>query len=221
MKFKVEAYLDILGDERYRLQQDGEWRLVGRGLTRNVNEWDPHDDSQPTDKLFETLEDTKAIVCQKGELYFGDRMCRVNPSSIAFGEENIAELKPKVYRETKPRQFGREELRSVIAKGDNSCINALVLDLEGYFQLVYFFDAGRKLAPYAVRHEAFAPFRGYVGRKAAADGQFIRETYFTMLENWITHLYNNELDNFADYPVRHKSEEELWKEVEMLTKHLK
>lgn len=221
MKFKVEAYLGFLGEERYRFQQDDSWRQIGNPLTRNRDDFDPYDDLQPTDKLFETLEDTRIIVCQKGELYFGDRMCKVNPTSRTMGEKDIADIQPKVYRETKPRQFDREEMRDVISHGDDSCINTLVLNLEGYFQLVDSLEAQRKLAPYAVRHEVFAPFGGYVGRKAAADTQFIRETYFTMLENWVTHLYNNELDNFADYSIRQKSEAELWKEVEMLTRHLR
>ncbi len=221
MKFKVEAYLGSLGEERYRLQSDASWRQIGSLLTRNGDDFDPYDDIQPTDKLFEALEDTRVYVCHKGELYFGDRMCKVNPSSRTMGEKDIADIQPKVYRETKPHQFNREEMRSVIARGDDSCVNALVLDLEGHFQLVDFYLARRKLAPYSVRHESFAPFNGYVGREAVKDGEFIRETYLAMLENWVAHLYNDELDNFADCRMERKSEAELWKEVEMLTRHLK
>ena len=221
MKFKVEAYLGSLGEERYRLQNDESWRQIGSLSTRNGEIFDPYDDLQPTDKLFEALEDTRLIVCHKRELYFGDRMCKVNPTSMIMGERNIAEIKPKVYRETKPHQFNREEMREVIANGNDSNVNALVMDLEGHFQLVDFIKTKDRLAPYAVRHESFAPFNDYVGREAAKDKEFIRETYFAMLEEWIVHLYNDELDNYTDGRTERKPEAELWKEVEMLTKHLK
>ncbi len=221
MKFKVEAYLGFLGEERYRLQSDDSWREIGSPLTRNGEGFDPYDDLQPTDKLFEVLEETRIYVCRTGELYFGDRMCKVNPTSRTMGEKDIADIQPKVYRETKPHQFNRDEMRSVIAHGDDSCINALVLDLEGHFQLVNSSEAQRRLAPYAVRHESFAPFSNKVGKKAVLDRQFMTEVYFTMLEGWVTHLYNDELDNFVEGRECRKSEAELWKEVEMLTKHLK
>ncbi len=221
MKFKVEAYLGFLGEERYRLQQDDSWRQIGSVLTRNGNGFDPYDGLQSTDKLFDVLEETKIYVCRTGELYFGDRMCTVNPTSRTMGEKDIADIQPKIYRETKPNQFNRDEMRSVIARGDDSNVNALVLDLEGHFQLVDSSEAQRRLAPYGVRHESFAPFNDYVGPEAVKDGEFIRETYFAMLEEWIVHLHNDELDNYTDGRTEQKSEAELWKEVEMLTKHLK
>ncbi len=221
MKFKVEAYLGFLGEERYRLQQDDSWRQIGSPLTRNGERFDPYDDLQPIDKLFETLEDTQLIVCHKGELCFGDRVCKVNPTSRTMWEKDIADIQPKVYRETKPHQFNREEMRSVIAHGDDSRLSALMLDLEGNFHLVDFFETRQPLALYAVRHEAFAPFNDYVGPEAVKDSEFIRETYFAMLEEWIVHLHNDELDNYTDGRTEQKSEAELWKEVEMLTKHLK
>jgi len=42
-----------------------------------------------------------------------------------------------------------------------------------------------------------------------------------MLEGWITHLMNNELDVYVDDCLRNSTEKELWQKVEMLTMHLK
>lgn len=208
MKFLVEAHIGI-GEERYRLQNDGGWRLLnGKSLSNGdyaVTEFSHAALALPRDKSIE----------------LGGKKYIANPTMSSVGDliTKTAFVNPYVHRIHKPRLFTPEELETVIARGDDRKYNALVLDLQGYFRLLPRLEV-TALTPLAVRHETFCPGNDYVGGQAAADDDFINRMYRCTLESWVEHLQTGAVDIFNDELVGKKSEEELWEEVEELTRHL-
>lgn len=73
----------------------------------------------------------------------------------------------------------KEQLRQVIASGDDSRTNQLVLTKDMTFGLVKF-PAGNG-NEFAVVHAAFIGGNGYVGPSAAADDKFIEGAYSDMM----------------------------------------
>ncbi len=202
MKFTVEARL--FGEGAYRLQEDGSWRNLGRER-----------ELQEGDRIFGKLYETTSFVFYQGELELGLEVYLVNPKLSGLGSKE-AYIEAIVHREKKPRHFSREELERAIREGDDRRNNSLVLDLEGYFRLLSFEEAMRRLSPIAVRHETFIAGNDYVGREAVKDKEFIEETFLAMLGGWIRHLESGELGVYVDY-VGTKGEKELWRKVEELT----
>lgn len=223
MKFRVEAYVGLLGEKRYRLQRDGSWRRLKKSaLGRNYPEFDRRDEPSPEDRLFEELRETAPYVLRKGRMELEGRTYEVNPKGGGLAELGLSvDIKPKVCRITRPKVFSIRELEGVIASGDDSRHNSLVLELRGYFGLMEFEEAREELAPVAVRHETFCAGNDYVGFRAARDRRVMGETYLSSLEGWIAHLMTDELNVYQDHLEGKKSEAELWQEVNYLTRHLR
>ncbi len=222
MKFLLEAYVG-LREDRYRLQQDNSWRSLPSHLTRNYLVFNPEDNYSSIDRFFSTLNEMKplsssltSISCEQGQYkvhQHGTDYCIPESEPTAF-------LHPKIKRETKPHRFTKAELKEVIAADTDKYHNTLILTLDGYFELWSPKDAQKLYSPIAVRHESFVAGNDYVGKQAALDNGFINQTYLTMLEGWVTHLMNFELDVYQDDYDGKKTESQLWAEVENLTKHL-
>lgn len=220
MQFLVEAYIGS-GLQRFRLQKDETWRKIESPLSRNYPQYSSNDSYSEQDKLGECLEDIQHYVEQKGMIVLGDNTYEINEHRCFLADMiHRVFMYAKVKRMMRPRQFSCQELRGIIASGEDNHDNRLVLTLDGYFEFLTP-EEEIKLSPIAVRYETFCTENGYVGFRAARDDKFIQETYSGMLEGWVTHLMNNELDVYVDYSQGNKTERELWQEVEMLTRHLK
>jgi len=209
MKFLVEAQVGI-GEERYRLQKDGGWRLLnGKSFSETdyaVDEFSHAALALPRDKSIE----------------LGGKTYVANPTMSTVGDllHRTAFVQPYVHRIHKPRRFIREELEKVIAQGDDQKYNVLTLNLEGYFHLLPRMDV-TVLTPIAVRHETFCPGNDYVGGRAAADDNFLNLMYLCTLESWVQHLQTGEVNIYNEELVGEKSEEELLEKVTELTRHLR
>lgn len=223
MKFRIEALVK-LGIERYRLQKDETWKHIGSDLTRNSPKFDRIDHKSPDDLLFDDLLDAGHYISGlPGKIKLGNKKYEYNKSSGSLQEIHMsAEIKPRVYRLTKPRKFSEEEVRTAIRLGKDNVNNTLIVDLEGRVKLKQFNTfAVSDMVPIAVRNEAFCAGNEYVGIEAAADDKHVRKQYISLLEGWIVHLLKGDLNVFQGYVVGKMPEKELWKEVEYLTKHLK
>ncbi len=208
MKFLVEAHIGM-GEERYRLQNDGGWRLLnGKSFSE-------------TDYAIDDFSHAALALPRDKSIELGGKTYVANPTLSSLGDllHKTAFVHPSVHRLHKPRRFVREELEEVIAKGDERIYNVLFLDLSGYFRLLPRMDV-TALTPIAVRHEILCPGNDYVGGQAAADEDFINLMHQCTLESWVEHLRTGEVNIFNDELVGEKSEKELWREVEELTQHL-
>ncbi len=222
MKFRLEAEIGA-GAERYRLQKDYSWRQIDPNNTGISSSFNSGDDFNVNDFWFDDLDQVAAYATSATQVEL-DNIAYVTrrPGRGGNGRENLADLSAKVCRLTKPRRFSQSELTSVIATGDDNQVNVLALDLLGYFKLVEPQEARDQYAPLAViSEEFFSACGGHIGYEAAQDKRIMREYYFSMLEGWNRHLHTDMLGLTQDTLLPRKSEAELWKEVEMLTKHLK
>ena len=81
----------------------------------------------------------------------------------------------------------REQLKAVIASGDDRKMNALVLKTTGEFKLLDITGqtpAQLSLPDCVGRFETFGQFNGYVGVEASKDHTFINNTFNDMMELW-------------------------------------
>lgn len=178
MLFTVE--LVTLSHIRFRLQEDDSWRK----LENNFN-------LQSTD--FRTDEPSIVVQKSKGKdvIELEGNIYRINPSLYSRTETDIVYYTSMVFRRTFPSIPDKEQLRQVIAAGDDSKNNSLILNVYGKFEL-------RQRPPYdihqndptvIVRNETFAAHNDYVGPNASKDDSHIDAHYLTSLRHWVNHLY--------------------------------
>ena len=151
---------------------------------------------------------------KEGVVSMGGETYRANPKELNFSDQYVVFIYPVFHRFEVPRKFSMQEMREVIASGDDSELNSLVLDLNGRFSFMNTNLAMRN-PNVAVRNEAFAPGNGYVGVGASEDRSFVGETYLGMLEGWLTHLKTGKLEVFVDC-YEGESEQEMWAEVDSI-----
>ena len=103
-------------------------------------------------------------------------------------------LSPTIYRIGKPSHlFTLEELEDVMRKADDRVNNCLVIDENGYFQMIQDTKQG---VLYPVRHEIFCAGRNYVGRYSPLYG--LKQTYESSLILWLSYLRNDN-HQYCDY----------------------
>ncbi|MBW2994473.1 hypothetical protein KY315_03565, partial [Candidatus Woesearchaeota archaeon] len=158
MKFRIEAQLG-LGVERYRLQQDGNWRHMSSALSKNHPEFCRDDSPEPSDQLYNTLLDAGTFIgTLPNEVEIDGKKYPLKDLEGGTLHE-IAQrvyIHPVIYRFTKPNKFTQQEVKSVIAMGNDNVNNTLTLDLEGRVVLRQF--RGMLLShclPIAVRKSSF------------------------------------------------------------------
>ena len=199
MLFAAEAYL-FGGLERYRFQRDESWRDVGSVFARQARGTNSWDQLAETDLLTERLEDLNSRVAGYDTLLLGSQEY---PVGYRGQGGQRAYIHFKVLRQSIPRSFKVGELQDVIAEGDPSRINVLVLTLTGHFRLMNVAESRDRLAPVAVRYRFFSRGSNCVGESAAENRLFIAQTYATMLVGWRKHLQSGELGEYveaADFP---------------------
>ena len=207
-RFTVDSLVERSKD--YRLQSDGSWRRLDfrRKGASFLNIMD-------SDLILTDVREAKKYEKRKEIENIGEKTYFVNPNTVQVFSDKHAFVFPRLHRTRVPRRFTREELHSVIANGDDSIYNALILDFDGRFSLIDFHSPERIDSEIAVRNECFCAGNGYVGRDAANDGEHMDETYLGMLDGWIKHLTTRKLDIFVD-ETPDESEKELWEDVDII-----
>ena len=220
VKFLLDAYVG-LGQEKYRLQQDDSWRKVDGAYARHIPAIRQETVAEK-DKAFDSLLAAVPYLSRDGKIGLGQKNYILHDEK---GVSNIGDilsevsLHSKVWRTEAPRRFSRGELLEVLAAGDDSKNNSLIVDVTGYFQLISPLEARKSTSSAAIRHETFCAGNGYVGFQAARDEHFIRQTYLSSLEGWITHLLTGELQLYLDEWKGDKTEGQLIEQIKMITKH--
>ncbi len=220
VKFLIEAYVG-LGQEKYRLQQNDSWRKVDGAYARHIPAI-RQETVAATDKAFISLEELALYVSQRGTIELGKKTYSLKGDALIPSFADLARdvsLHPKVWRTEAPRHFSRGELLEVLTAGDDSRNNSLIVDVTGYFQLVSPLEARKSISSAAIRHETFCAGYGYVGFQAARDEHFIRQTYLSSLEGWITHLLTGELQLYLDEWKGDKTEGQLRGQIEMIVNY--
>ena len=194
MKFTIDinrTYNPGLENNSYRLRYNGGVRAVGI--------WEI---ISGEDLVLDTLEETVAKINNYSSINIKGEDLLVNPNELVMGEVNTIYLSPKVHRETKPHIFSNKELVNVISNGNDNQNNCLVIDLQGHIKLQNSEEARALFSPVAVRYETFCEGNGYVGHSAAKDLTKDGELYLSMLDGFLTHLKNGDLDQYVDFPSR-------------------
>jgi hypothetical protein len=205
MLFTVElGGLDI----RYRLQKSGSWRLLLDDLRLMA------DDFTTTDPMnVDGLTPKKTMLKLDGTIY------KVNPTEWSLMDAVLGSAS-MCFRTEFPKTPPIDHLMEVIAAGDDSYMNILVLNVEGTFELRQCppFDISRNDPSIVVRHETFVAGNGYVGPEATQLKQLIDDFYDSSLEAWIEHLRTGETQEFSDLPSQ-KSRYTIFDELESIRRN--
>jgi hypothetical protein len=184
MNFYVNA-TNVLGPT-YRLRQDMSWRMT------------PPNDVIDGDYLAESIADAIRLQHVNREVTISGRTFTLNPDIVILGDDTTLHYEIFVQRSEDeiPPQPSIEQLRALIAAGDEKTMNMLVLSIHGLFELRNAtLWAARIIDPsIAVRYETFIEHSNHVGAEAATDDAFIGDVYAAMIEGWHTHLATGETD---------------------------
>jgi len=202
MIFTVE--LEGIG-RSYRLQRDGKWRRLGNDYSILESDFRTSTPSEVTNRTPYSTE-----IELEGVLY------KISPTIGKAGE--VLSGNSKVYRREFPGVIpSKEQLRAVIASGDDEQTNSLILNLQGQFEFRQRppFDINKNDPTVVIRHETFAAGNEYVGIEAAQDEAHIDELFTSSLEGWLAHLQTGNTQEYSDSPSM-KSAEQLLRELELL-----
>lgn len=175
----------------FRLQKDGEWR----DCTRD------HTVLKPTDFTTPSPSEIMGKSSRRGQMTINGRVYDVDPG-VWPSEHDPLHHSSSVFRKDYPGEPTQIQLRQVIAGGDDSHHNSLVLNVTGLFELRQSppFDHLINDPTMVVRHETFVRGNGYVGRAAARHDRLIDDLYESSMEYWKNHLLNHSTQEYSDTP---------------------
>jgi hypothetical protein len=203
MIFTVELGESI--GRSFRLQKDSTWRRLGKDYLLLESDFQT---SNPLEVANRTPYETELEI--EGTLY------KISPASGKFGE--ILSGGSRVYRKNFPDVMpSKEQLRAVIAAGDDEQTNSLILNLQGRFELRQRppFDIHKNDPTVVLRHEIFAAGNDYVGLEAAQDDDHIDRLFLSSLEGWLNHLTTGKTQEYSNLPSS-TSYEQIQEEIELL-----
>lgn len=204
--------------EQYRLTESGTWSELPR------DSWTLRSEDAKFD-YYTKLRRQRDVAQRQGSVKlkgFNLTFAPENKPVSVFELAGSPHLFARTHRQRKPHLFTKSELVEVIAHGDDSRHNVLVINIIGYIKLgdqKYMSKARDQDIPVAVRNEMFCAENGYVGLEAARDMSHINRTYRTLLGGWYTHLLSGELDIFMDITPP-ESESELVAKIREATSSL-
>lgn len=198
MYFSINAYKGLLGlKDSYRLKKDGAFIQQNNFKKFNLEE----------DMLFHNIYEANNWLATTDKVTINGESVSTNSDRNKFGSRAF-EFEVIVHRVVKPKNsiITKEQLRSVLLKGDDTVRNLLFIDFDGFPIL-------KKLGNYmpyessgmAVRLESYGAKNGYVGR---VNEQHIEDTYQTVLEGWDLHLSSGK-EIYRDYSDRKKTPQQL------------
>lgn len=192
---------------RYRLQSDGGWRRLHKGFSLTESDFRTSDPSEVMRRTPYGCE----IVIEKIEY-------KVSPTSGNVGE--ILGGKSMIFRRDFPDVPAIDQLRAVLAGGDDSKANSLILNLNGAFELRQRppFDIHRNDPTVILRHETFAPRNDYAGVDAAQDDQLVGELYRSSLAGWLNHLKYGQTQEYVGFSAG-TTYEPILNEIEQVREH--
>jgi len=190
--------MNIFNNKVYRLQKDKtSWRRLESDEIRESD----FITSDPEEVI--SLQKRDCVIDLEGE----------KQKLISSPEGILDELfyKARVKRSRFPETPTKEQLISVIRSGIDDRDNALILNVDGMFELRDFQSLNLAVEDPTIilRYSTFYEGNDYVGEEAAKDIAFIDELYAKALEFWIWHLQNNSTNFFYEYERVQTVEESL------------
>lgn len=200
----MEFFIELTNDQTtYRLQNDKTWHLLN--------------ERQLKDKDYLTSNVSEIIKLQEIDrpIDLNGRQWKLNPTSSSFGDESVLTYQVYTNRDIIPRTPSRDQLKSIIAQGDDSFNNSLILNPHGFYELRNFHTLNFSIKDPTIlhRHETFSAGNDYVGQEASEDQSLIDELYSTSLEHWLINLKYGRLNMYSDHHTQ-KTAEELIIEIE-------
>ncbi|MGE8057045.1 hypothetical protein ACQKOD_24660 [Bacillus mycoides] len=209
MFFSINAYKILLGmDDSFRLKKDGSWE--------KLNDFTAFD--QEKDMLCESYQSAQHWLTKNNKQ-------TINGEEVSTKQKETVDLMSKEFefevichRISQPANLypSKDEVKQVLLSGDDNYNNALVINYDGYVQLIKvqgFVPA--VMREYAVRYETFIAGNGYVGGQGELN--HLEETYLALLEGWLSHLSGGKAIH-QDYVSGENSINEL---IELINEELK
>lgn len=213
----IQLLYDWLGGDKMIFTIDIEdfsllYRLNKEGVFRNIRDRETTE-VLPEDMIFDTYKSAKLYKSRMGKtVVVGDKEVNCNSDEYTLGEPYVT-INP--YRTENPKQsyFTKEQLNEVLLSGDDNRHNVLVIDFNGFVNLVPLHEADEEM--YAVRYESFVAGNGYVGNIWS---EFeLEDLYESLLQGWCKHLYSYE-SIFVESTDGTKSEKSINDILEILNK---
>jgi len=205
MLFTIE--LEYYIEPSFRLQKDESWR-----------ECTSDKKLKESDFTCTTASDVIKRSNNKGMLEINGTVYEIDPDQVDFfGGKKYLSYSSSVFRRICPKEPTLAQLKSIIASGDDSTDNCLILNAQGNFEL-------RQSPPFnqlindpsiVVRHESFVCGNGYVGPEAAAHDTLMHDLFVSSLEHWKNHLKYHTTQEYSDTHSS-KTLKQIQKELEEL-----
>ncbi|PFL73141.1 hypothetical protein COD81_28990 [Bacillus cereus] len=190
MFFSINAYKFLIGmDDTFRLKEDGSWKKQN-----DFTAFDPE-----TDMLFESYQNAQFWLTKNdNQTINGEVVSTKKKESYSLMDREF-EFEIICHRTSKPAipYPSKGEVKQVLLSGDDNYNNSLVINYDGYVQLIKvqgFVPAAMR--GYAVRFETFIAGNGYVGKQDELN--HLNGTYLALLEGWLSHLKGGK-EVYRDY----------------------
>lgn len=201
MYFSINAFKTLLGLEgSYRLSKNGEWRSI-TNFKSYIKE---------NDMLFTTYKDAEQWLNEGHDIVIDGVMINTRDKEevVALGRPRIS-FEVIVHRVSKPKNLfvTREQLKDILNKGNDSYNNSLVIDYNGFPQLLKLVNQMPcSITSYPVRLETYGAGNSYVGEHIELKD--VEEAFMALLEAWNMHILTGR-KFYRDYVSGDKKEEEL------------
>ena len=193
----------------YRHQNDNSWRSIGNNVLQLV------------ENDFQTLNPQEVVHMSRRDEFqmkLDGVLYRVNSRvNSRVNDTNTLYYSSTVFRREFPETPSLEQLQNVIANGDDSRNNSLILNVYGNFEL-------RPAPPYdftvndptvIFRNETYIQGNRYVGAEAARDERHINGEYATSLDSWIDHLKTGDIKDYSD-SLTNRTVNDMLQEIDQL-----
>jgi hypothetical protein len=205
MKFYVEIEAEI---NKYRLQTDHSWKKIdSKELSK-------------TDLLTSDICELIKLQEIDENVVLDGKEWKLNSTSMSFGENNYAYYGIYTKRKISPLIPSKEQLKSVLAQGDDRINNTLILNAYGLFELREFntLNLSFKDPSIVMRNETFIAGNGYVGNNVIGDDNYVNQLYRNALSFWLMHLKSGKTNFYSDVNTN-QTESELINEIENVELH--
>ncbi|MCD9026034.1 hypothetical protein [Cohnella silvisoli] len=201
VKFTIDAVQIIM--TTHRLQEDNTFKKVEEGADHIAN----------GDKVFDDYFQADTWKKRHPVVEF-DGITIENTGGNRMGDHY---LDIRQHRTAKPANcyFTKEEVETVLRRGNDEVSNSLVVDYNGVVHLI---PAGNSREGYAVRVETFQAGNGYVGSRSRLN--HLENTYKVLLEGWLDHLETGD-GEYRDYSDGQNTVEELQQKAVQLINDFK
>lgn len=175
MKFTLELEHVLV---RFRLQSDGSWRDISNDGALRLSDSTFVRPSEITERCR-----SLTSVEINGIIY------EIDPGQTGPGQKTL-HATASVFRNQFPQDPTIEQCRDIMAAGDDTVTNSLILNVDGVFELRACppFDPFNNDPTIVVRHESFGSGNDYVGPRASRDTRHVESHFGSSLGFWVSHL---------------------------------